>query len=202
MNHCDQPTSTPTIFLAMPRAAALGASEVRNSERGDRGGRERGPHHIGADLARGGSGLGAVDSRDIADDRIHRAAAARRIGRRGRGQNKIGECYGITETDGVAAEAAHQQQRNPPAEAALAVSDREHEGADDQPHRAFGKPAQHPAQRLVGIVFDVTHHAGEGEADQADRAHRHGFQDQACDHRREHREIMPLVGVETRRNRR
>jgi hypothetical protein len=32
MNHCDQPISTPTIFLAMPRAAALGASAVRKSD--------------------------------------------------------------------------------------------------------------------------------------------------------------------------
>ena len=32
MNHCDQPTSTPAIFLAMESAAAFGASAVRNSE--------------------------------------------------------------------------------------------------------------------------------------------------------------------------
>jgi hypothetical protein len=31
-NHCDQPTSTPTILLAIESAAALGASAVRNSE--------------------------------------------------------------------------------------------------------------------------------------------------------------------------
>src|ERR1700712_5599195 len=32
MNHCDQPTSTLTIFLAIASAAAFGASAVRNSE--------------------------------------------------------------------------------------------------------------------------------------------------------------------------
>src|SRR5260370_40526340 len=32
VNHCDQPISTPAIFLAMLSAAALGASAVKNSE--------------------------------------------------------------------------------------------------------------------------------------------------------------------------
>ena len=32
MNHCDQPTSTLTIFLAIANAAAFGASAVKNSE--------------------------------------------------------------------------------------------------------------------------------------------------------------------------
>jgi hypothetical protein len=32
MNHCDQLTSTPEIFLAMESAAAFGANAVRNSE--------------------------------------------------------------------------------------------------------------------------------------------------------------------------
>ena len=201
MNHCDQPTSTLTIFLAMLSAAAFGASAVRNSELVTRGGRERGPHHIGADLAGGGSGFGAIDARDVADDRIDGAAAARGIGRRRRRQHEVGERHRIAETDGAAAEAVHQHQREPPAEAALAVSDREHEGADDQPHRAFGKAAQHPAQRFVGIVFDIAHHAGDRQADQADRADRHRFQDQAGDHGGEYREIMPLIGVETGRNR-
>ncbi|MGY4192315.1 hypothetical protein ACVIM9_001656 [Bradyrhizobium sp. USDA 4520] len=32
MNHCDQPTSMLTSFLAIESAAAFGASAVRNSE--------------------------------------------------------------------------------------------------------------------------------------------------------------------------
>ncbi len=155
MNHCDQPTSTLTIFLAMRKRGRIRRQRGQEQRTRHRGGRKRRPHHIGADPAGGRPGFGAIDARDVADDRIDRAAAARGVGRRRRRQHEIGEGDRIAEPDGAAAEAVHQQQREPPAEPALAVADREHEGADDQPHRAFGKAAQHPAQRLVGIVLDI-----------------------------------------------
>jgi hypothetical protein len=92
-------------------------------------------------------------------------------------------------------------QREPPAETTLAVADREHESADDQPHRALGKSAQHPAQRFVRIGFDIAHDARDRQPDQADRADRHRFQDQAGDHGGKYRKIMPLVEIEAGRYR-
>ena len=184
----------------LPRDAerrGIGRQRGQEHRRGNGGGRERGPHHIGANLARGGTGFGAVDPGNVADDRIDGAAGARGVGRRRRRQHQIRKRNGITESDGMAAEAAHQHQGQPPPETALAVSDREHEGADDQPHRAFGKTSEHPAQRLVGIGLDIAHHAGNGETDQADRADRHRFKDQARDDGREQREIVPLAGIKT-----
>ena len=166
-----------------------------------RGGRKRRPHHIGADPAGGRPGFGAVDARNVADDRIDGAAAARGVRRRRRRQHEVGEGNGIAEPDGAAAEAVHQQQSEPPAEPALAVADREHEGADDQPHRAFGKPAQHPAQRLVGVVLDISRDTRDRQADDADGADRHRFQDQSGDHGSKDRKIVPLIGVEAGRNR-
>ena len=166
-----------------------------------RGGRERRPHHIGADPAGRRPRFRAIDARDVADDRIDGAAAARGVGRCRRRQHEIGEGDRIAEPDGAAAEAVHQQKRQPSAEPALAVADREHEGADDQPHRAFGKPAQHPAQRLVGIVLDISRDARECQTDDADGADRHRFQDEPGDDSGKDRKIVPLIGVEAGRNR-
>ena len=185
----------------MLSAAALGASAVRNSELVTAVVANAVHITIGADQARGGPGLGAVDPRDVADDGIDGAAAARGIRRRRRRQHEVGEGDGIAEADGVAAEAAHQHQGQPAAETALAVSDREHEGADDQPHRAFGKARQHPAQRFVGVGFDIAGYAGHRQADQADSTDRHRFQDQPGNDGGEQCEVVPLVGVETGRDR-
>ena len=106
-----------------------------------------------------------------------------------------------TGVHGAATKAIDQEQSEPAAEPALAIADREHEGADDQPHRAFGKAAQHPAQRLVGIVLDISRDPRERQADDADGADRHRFQDEAGDHGGKDRKIVPLIGVEAGWNR-
>ncbi len=188
-------------LLGDAQRRGIGRQRGQEQRAGHRGGRKRGPHHIGADSARRGSGLRAVDPRNVADDGIDRAAAARGIGRRRRSQHEVRERHRIAETDRAAAEAAHQHQGEPSAKSALAISDREHESADDQPHRAFGEATQHPSQRFIGIGFDIARDPGNGQADQPDRAHRHGFKDQAGDDGCEQREVVPLIGVETGRSR-
>jgi hypothetical protein len=100
----------------------------------------------------------------------------------------------------VTTESAHQEQRKAPPEPALAVADRERESTDDQPHRALGKAAEHPAQGLVGIGIDIAHDTGKGQSDQPDSTDRHRFQDQACDDTSEDREVVPLIGIQTRWN--
>lgn len=87
-NQYGQPTSTLTIFLAMESAAAFGRQRGEERTR-DRGRRKRGPHHIGADLPTGRPVQ--CDPRDVADDRIDRAAAARGVRERRRRQHEIGE---------------------------------------------------------------------------------------------------------------
>ncbi len=161
-----------------------------------RGRREGGPHHIGADLAGCRPRLRAVNPRNVADDRIDGAATARGVRRRRGREHEIGKRDGIAEPQRAAPQTAHQQQRQPPAEAAFAIADREHESANDQPHRAFGEAAKHPAQRLVRIVLDIAHHPREGQANEPDRADRHRFQDQAGDHGCEDCEVVPLIGDE------
>jgi hypothetical protein len=84
------------------------------------------------------------------------------------------------------------------AEPALAIADREHERADDQPHRAFGKPTQHPAQRFTRIGLDVSHNPGKGEANETNRTDGHRLKHQTRNHRREDGKVMPLVGVHAR----
>src|SRR3954454_18555232 len=106
MNHCAQLTSIPTVFLAMASAAALGASAVKNNELVTAVD-AKGPHHIGADFAGGRSRLGAVDARDVADDGIDDAAAARGVGGRRRRQQEVRHRHCITEAERVAAELLH-----------------------------------------------------------------------------------------------
>jgi hypothetical protein len=50
-------------------------------------------------------------------------------------------------------------------------------------------------------VLDISRDARECQADDADGANRHRFQDQSCDHGGKDRKIVPLIGVEAGRNR-
>lgn len=191
----------PDRLLGDRECRRIGRKRGEEQRARDSGRSKSGPHHIGADLAGGRSRLGAVDARDVADDGIDDAAAARGVGRCRRREQEIRHRHGITEAERIAAEALHQYERDAAAERALAIADREHEGADDQPHRAFGKSRQHPAQRLGRVRIDIATDASDGQPDQADRADRHRFQDQAGDDRREYCKIVPLVDVESRGNR-
>ncbi|MET4831524.1 hypothetical protein ABIF44_000931 [Bradyrhizobium japonicum] len=148
-----------------------------------------------------GPRLGAVDARDVADDGIDDAAAARGVGWRRWGQQEVRHRDRVAETERVAAEPLHQHQRDAAAELALAITDREYERADDQPHRALGKSCQHPAQRFAGIGIDIAGDARDRQPDEPDRADRHRFKDESGDDGREHGKIVPLIGVETRRHR-
>ena len=183
----------------------LGDAE-RSRVRGERGQehraghrrrREGGPHHVRANPPRSRSGLGAVEARYVADDRIDRSTAARRVRRRRRGEHQVGERDRVAESECAPPKHADQQQRDALAESALAVSDREDERADDQPDRALREPGKHPPQRLVGIRFNVAEQPRGRQSDQPDRAHGHRLEHEPGDDRGEDREVVPLVGLET-----
>ena len=159
---------------------------------GHAGGRNGGPHQEAAHALHAGVvGVRVVQRRQVTNDRIDGACAARRIGGRKGGQNAIGDHHRVAQGQRALAHGVHQPQRDPPPQPGLFIPQGKHEGTENQPDGSVGEPRDRPGEGLVGGVEAVVgqllrgeqHPAGkqryQGDADQPDDRAGQGFQNQA-----------------------
>ena len=90
------------------------------------------------------AGFGAVQTGDIANDREDRAATASGVGRCKGRQDQIGQGDRIAQPQRIFAQGFNQPQGKALAQAGLGVTQRKHEGGEDQPHGCIYEATEDP----------------------------------------------------------
>ena len=182
----------------------VGRAGGHEQRAGDAACRETRPHDVATHLVGGRVvGLGVIDRRQVHDDRIHGAGAARSVRRREGREHHIGERRGIAEHQRALAQRTHQQERDATAEPGLLIAQRKHEGAADQPDRVAGKAGEGPFHRFIddpeaglGNFFraeerELREEGGQRDRDEAHGGRRIGLKDQRGDDAAEECEEIP-----------
>ena len=192
--------SSPAVCFTSARAAAFGASAVTNIELVTAVAANA--VHMTYEPIRRAEGPGSDPYRpgNAPDDGEDGPRAAGRVRRRARREGEVGQRDGVAEAEGPAAQPPHQPERDAAPEPRLAVADREHERAEDEPHRPVLEPRERPRDRRGRARLHEAADPGQRHADEADRRRRDRLQDQADDDGGEEGEVAPGVPLEPGRH--
>ncbi len=187
------------------RSRHLGGQEVGRLARDEHRAREtrrreRDPEQVRANRARILRRRRAVQRRDVLDDGIDRAGAARGVRRHERRQHEIRQRDRVPEAERSRSKSGDERQCDPPAEPGHLISQRERGRGEHEPDDLVAESRERPADGFGRCRFDEAEPGRDADAQHADGRTRQRLSDEAGNHEDEQREIAPGAGLQARRH--